>query len=132
MPTIVRNDLCVPSMEHNLIPPFILREVGLVLHDTSKIHCNVPSVEYHYLFNEETGLRIPFTLDGTLSVFKTRSLTIDNFFICERARLKYRERSVQGEWDSQPCLLVKQRVIFSTGNVTVYLWCIMQYQYRLS
>ena len=31
---VVRNALCVPSMEHNLIPPIILREAVLVLHDT--------------------------------------------------------------------------------------------------
>ena len=72
---VVRNALCIPSMEHNLIPPFILREAGLVLRDTPKIHCNVPSAEYHYLFDEGTGLRIPFTLDGTFSVFKSRSIT---------------------------------------------------------
>ena len=40
---MVWNALCVPSMEHNLILPFILREAGLVLHDTPKIYCNVPS-----------------------------------------------------------------------------------------
>ena len=72
---MVRNALCVPSMEHNLIPPFILRDAGLVLHDTPKIHCNVPSTEDHSLFDEETGLIIPFTLDGTFSVFKSCSLT---------------------------------------------------------
>ena len=72
---MVRNALYVPSMEHNLIPPFILREAVLVLNDTPKIHCNIPSAEYHSLFDEETGLRITFTLDGTFSVFKSRSLT---------------------------------------------------------
>ena len=72
---MVINALCVPSLEHNLIPPFILREVGLVLNDTPKIHCNVTSAEDHSLFDEDTGLRIPFTLDGTFSVFKSRSLT---------------------------------------------------------
>ena len=48
---VLRNSLCVPSMEHNLIPPFILREAGLVLHDTPKIHCIVPSAEYQSLFD---------------------------------------------------------------------------------
>ena len=69
------NALCVPSMEHNFIPPFILREAELVLNDTPKIHCNVPSAEDHSLFDKETGLRTPFTLDVTFSVFKSRSLT---------------------------------------------------------
>ena len=72
---VVRNDLCVPSMEHKLIPPFILREAGLVLHDTPKIHCNVSSAEDHSIFDEETVLRILFTLGRTFSVFKSLSLT---------------------------------------------------------
>ena len=72
---VVWNAICVPSMEHNLIPPFILREGGLILHDTLKIHCNVPSAEDHSLFDEGTGLQIPCTLDGTFLVFKSRSLT---------------------------------------------------------
>ena len=37
---VVRNAICVPSMEHNLIPLFILREAGLILHDT-------PSIKLH-------------------------------------------------------------------------------------
>ena len=80
---VVRNALCISSMEHNLIPPFILREAGLVLQYTPKIHCNVPSAEDHSLFDEETGLRIPFTLDGTFSVFKLRSLTNEEIYNVE-------------------------------------------------
>ena len=72
---VVRNALCVPSMEHNLIPPFILRESGLVLRDTQKIHYNIPSAEDHSLFDKGTGLQITFTLDGMFSVFKSRSIT---------------------------------------------------------
>ena len=49
----------------------------MILNDTPKIHCKDPSVEDHYLFREETGLRIPFTLNGTFSMFETRSLTED-------------------------------------------------------
>ena len=48
----VRNALCVPTMDINLISPLILREAGLVLNDTPKIHCDDPSVEYHSLFDE--------------------------------------------------------------------------------
>ena len=53
---IVRNALCVPSMSHNLFPTFILRESGLILNDTSKIHAENPSVEDHSLLDEESGL----------------------------------------------------------------------------
>ena len=37
-PLVVRNALCVPTMNITLIRPFILREAGLVLNDTPKIH----------------------------------------------------------------------------------------------
>ena len=72
---VVRNALCIPSMDHNLVPPFVLREAGLILNDKPKIHYEDPSVEDHSLLHEETGLRIPFTLSDTFSVFETRSLT---------------------------------------------------------
>ena len=74
---VVRNALCVPTVDINLIPPFILREAGLVLNDTPKIHCDDPSVEDNSLFDEETGMRIPFTLNGIFSMFASRSLTED-------------------------------------------------------
>ena len=34
----VKNALHVPTMEHNLIPPFIMREAGLQVNDVLKIH----------------------------------------------------------------------------------------------
>ena len=72
----VRNYLCVPTMDNNLIPHFF-RETGLILNDAPKIICTGPSVEDHFLFDEETGLRLPFTLNGTFSMFETRSITED-------------------------------------------------------
>ena len=43
-PLVVRNALCVPTMDHNLVPLFVLKEAGLVLNDKPKIHCEDPSV----------------------------------------------------------------------------------------
>ena len=74
---VVRNALYVPTMVINLIPSFILREAGLVLNDTPKIHRGDPSVENHSIFDEETGLRIQFTLNGTFSIFSSCSLMED-------------------------------------------------------
>ena len=71
---VVRNALCVPTMEINLIPPFILREAGLILNDVPKIHCDEPSVEDHSLYDEESGLCIPSTLNGTFSALASKSL----------------------------------------------------------
>ena len=49
----------------------------MILNDAPKIICTGPSVEDHFLFDEETGLRLPFTLNGTFSMFETRSITED-------------------------------------------------------
>ena len=49
---VVINYLYVPTMEINPIPHFVLREAGLILNETTKIHCKDPSVEDHYLFDE--------------------------------------------------------------------------------
>ena len=34
-----RNALYIPTMTHHLMPPFILREVGITVNDVPKIHC---------------------------------------------------------------------------------------------
>ena len=50
---VVRDALYVPTMTNNLIPPFIMREAGVGVRDTPKIHVLDPSVEDHAItFNE--------------------------------------------------------------------------------
>ena len=49
---VFRNALCVPSMDNNLVPPFVLREDSLILNYNPKIHCEDPSVEYNTFLDE--------------------------------------------------------------------------------
>ena len=35
---VIRNALYVPSMQHNLMPPFMIREAVIVVNDTPKIY----------------------------------------------------------------------------------------------
>ena len=44
---IARNALHIPSMDHNLVPPFIMRAGGVKVNDTAKIHCDDPSIDDH-------------------------------------------------------------------------------------
>ena len=44
---VLHNALYVPSMDHNLIPPFMLREMGVTVNDVPKIHKEDPSVDDH-------------------------------------------------------------------------------------
>ena len=49
---VFSNSLCVPLMDHNFVPPFVLRESGLILNDKPKIHCEDPSFEDHSLLDD--------------------------------------------------------------------------------
>ena len=88
---IIKNALYIPSMNHNLVPPFIMREAGLIVN-------GVPSINTRqkYLTNQThsvvsrvdgddngTNLNIHIKLDGIFSYFPTCKLTIDELKECE-------------------------------------------------
>jgi hypothetical protein len=72
---VIRNALHVPSMRNNLIPPFIMREAGIKVHDTPKIQVTDPTVDDHSICFPETGFRIPLSLWGMFSYFPTSKPT---------------------------------------------------------
>ena len=55
---VARNALFVESMDHNLIPPFIMREAGLEVDEQAKIHAKDASKKNHSIYSHEIGLRI--------------------------------------------------------------------------
>ena len=69
---IFRNALHVPTLEHNLIPPFILRESGIIVNEKAKIHCANPTIRDHAIISKENDLLIPLQFSGTFSYFHTR------------------------------------------------------------
>ena len=75
---VLRHALYVPSMEHNLIPPFMLREMGVIVNDVPKIHKEDPTVDDHVITFVETGFRIPLSLWGIFSYFRTSKPTHDD------------------------------------------------------
>lgn len=72
---VVRNALYIPTMETNLIPPFILREAGLICNDTAKIHLEDPGSADHSIIFPEIDFSIPLQLWGVFSYFHTRAPT---------------------------------------------------------
>eukprot|EP00980_Cylindrotheca_fusiformis_P014394 scaffold3830_cov85-Cylindrotheca_fusiformis.AAC.6 len=73
---VIRNALYVPSMNDNLIPPFILREKGIYVNDTAKIHQDDPTISTHAIEFPGFDLRIPLQLWGTFSYFQSRRPTL--------------------------------------------------------
>ena len=64
---VFRNYLSVPSMGNNTILLFIMREVGLMVKDTEKIHAMDPSVEDHSIYLSNFDIRAMLFLNGVLS-----------------------------------------------------------------
>ena len=60
------------SMKNNLIPPFMMREAGIVVNNAPKIHSRPPTVEDHFIYFPSTNLRITMVLNGIFSSFITR------------------------------------------------------------
>jgi len=56
---VVRNALHIPSMDHNLIPHFIMRAGGVVVNDVPKIQCEDPVVDDHCVSFVGSDLWIP-------------------------------------------------------------------------
>ena len=67
---VMRNALHVPSMDNNLIPPFIIREAGIDVRDVPKFQCNDPPLEDHALVMADKTI-IPLSLIGVFSYFPT-------------------------------------------------------------
>ena len=75
---VLRNALHVPSMDNNLIPPFMLREMGVAVNDVPKIHKEDPTVDDHAITFLETGFQIPLSLWGIFLYFPTSKPTHDD------------------------------------------------------
>ena len=79
----VRNALYIPSMEINLIPPFILRGVCVTVNDKPKIHASDPSSDDHAIIFESNGLKIPLKLNEIFSYFDTSKPTENQVQKCD-------------------------------------------------
>jgi hypothetical protein len=81
---LIRNALYLPTLENNLIPPFIMHEGGVIVRDTAKIHCDDPTEDDHCIQFRSHELRIPLRLTGTFSFFHTRAPTDDELLSCDK------------------------------------------------
>ena len=77
---ICRNALYVESMEENLIPPFILREAGLIVNECPKQHRpnGEATDDDHTIMDPKSDMKIPMKIRSTFSYFETRMPTEDD------------------------------------------------------
>lgn len=74
---VMYNALYIPSMDHHLIPPFILREAGLKVDETPKIQSDDPGEDVHSIRDPGSGLHIHLKLRGMFSYFDCRAMSED-------------------------------------------------------
>ena len=74
---VMRNVLLIPTMDHTLCPPFLVREALLFIDKTPKFQSTMLLRNNHTICNEKTGMRIDLKLNGTFSYFPTCALTLD-------------------------------------------------------
>jgi hypothetical protein len=68
---VMRNALLIPMMDHNSIPPLLIRLAGLQVDETPKHQMASPTVDNHAIYDLETGMHIHFKLNGIFSYFPT-------------------------------------------------------------
>ena len=84
---VFRNALHVPAMEHHLVPPFILREAGIVVNEAPKIQVENPSIDDHSIYFPNDSSRIPLSLWGIFSYFPCRCPTNLELNECNNVQL---------------------------------------------
>ena len=91
----IKNALHVPSMNNNLIPPFLIGEGGVVVNDVAKIHLNQPTKKDHSLYFPENDVHIPLSLNGIFSYFPSSKPTSQEVEECENILML----TPEGPWD---------------------------------
>ena len=73
---VLRNVLYIESTEDSLIPPFILREAGLIVNERAKVQYKqgTTTEEDHTMQEKETGLFIIMSLRSFFSIFQLGNL----------------------------------------------------------
>ena len=79
----------IPMMDHNLIPPFLIREAGLFLDETPKHHAPTLSVSNHSIIDLNTGMHIQMELNGIFLYFLPCQLTLDEMEYWDRYPVVY-------------------------------------------
>ncbi len=74
---VMRNALLIPTMSHNLRPPFLVCEAGLFLDETPKHQAVSPTIDNHLIYDSRMGMRIHLQLQGIFSVYPTRPLSLE-------------------------------------------------------
>ena len=72
---IIKNALYVESMDNHLIPPFLMRLARIEVDECPKFLSPKPCLENHSIYFRSYNVRIPLSLNNTISYIPTRKPT---------------------------------------------------------
>ena len=72
---IIRNELHLKEMKHNLLSSFVMRIVGLEVNYQPKFMTRNPTNKNRLVYFKENDVRLPLAIKGILSFLLTRNLT---------------------------------------------------------
>ena len=84
---ILRNVLYMPTLQHNLLSPFLMRQRNVIVDEKPKNHCKEPTSNNHCISFENNDLRIPLGLNGVFSFFHTRTPINEELIGCDKVFL---------------------------------------------
>jgi hypothetical protein len=96
---ILYNALHIKEMDHNLLPPFVVRRKGNILNDIPKMQVQDPSVEDHSIFFPNDDVRIPLQLIDTISYFSSRKPNHDELTLAQDTNTLLEMNVNERAWD---------------------------------
>ena len=78
---MIKNALYVPTMDNNLVPPFMMRLAGIEVNECPKFLSEFPTIKNHAILFREENIRIPLQLKNTISYIPTRVPTKDELLL---------------------------------------------------
>ena len=73
---VCKKDLCMQSMNHNLIPLFFVRDASSMLDDVLKVQSKHLTKHHHSIKFSDEDLRMPLRLYGIFSHFSSKKLLL--------------------------------------------------------
>lgn len=87
-PLVIKNTLHVPSMEINLIPPFMMILSGIEVNECPKFLSEHPTIKNHSILFREENIRIPLQLSNTISYIATMVPVTDELNVMNTPDIK--------------------------------------------
>ena len=74
---VLKNALYIPDMTHNIMLPFLLKEVGLIMDNILKSQVSMPTKNHYSIYFSNKNIRILLLLNKIFSYFLSKKPSLD-------------------------------------------------------